>query len=258
MPIALVTGGSRGIGAAAARLAAARGYAVALCYRSAGEAAARVVDEIERAGGRALALRADVSREEEVVELFARLDRELGRLDALVNNAGVLEPQTRLEGIDAHRLARVLGVNVIGSFLCAREAVKRMSTLHGGKGGAIVNLSSAAARLGSPVRVHRLRGLERRDRHLHRRPRARGRGRRHSCERRAARADRHGHAGRERRARASRAARAKRPDGPRRQRGRDRPSDPVPALPRGRLRDGRHPRRNGRALTPGRNRNPGV
>jgi len=148
--VALVTGASRGIGAATAKLAAARGFAVGVNYLRDEAAARGVVAEIERAGGRALALRADVAREEDVVRLFAEVDAKLGPLTALVNNAGVCAVQSRVEAMDAKRLAFVFGVNVIGSFLCAREALKRMSTRHGGRGGAIVNLSSGASRLGSP------------------------------------------------------------------------------------------------------------
>lgn len=150
MKIILITGASRGIGAATARLAAARGYAVCVNYRTNAPAANAVVAGITAAGGRAVALQADVAVESEVVRLFESCDRELGRLTALVNNAGVLETQTRVETIDAARLERVFAANVIGSFICAREAVRRMSTRHGGHGGTIVNVSSGAARLGSP------------------------------------------------------------------------------------------------------------
>lgn len=146
----LVTGGSRGIGAATARLAAARGYAVCVNYVSNAAAAAAVVDGITGSGGRAVAVQADVAVEADVVRLFETCDRQLGRLDALVNNAGILETQSRVEDLDAARLQRVFATNVTGSFLCAREAVRRMSTKHGGAGGAIVNLSSGAARWGSP------------------------------------------------------------------------------------------------------------
>jgi NAD(P)-dependent dehydrogenase (short-subunit alcohol dehydrogenase family) len=145
-----VTGGGRGIGAAVARLAAARGFAVALSYLENRAAAEATAAEIERAGGRALALRGDVAREADVVRVFTEVDRELGPLDALVNNAGVLAPQLRLDAMDAARIERVLAVNVLGALLCAREAVRRMSTRRGGRGGAIVNVSSGAARLGSP------------------------------------------------------------------------------------------------------------
>jgi NAD(P)-dependent dehydrogenase (short-subunit alcohol dehydrogenase family) len=148
--VLIVTGGGRGIGAATARLAGRRGYAVAVGYRqdrAAAEAVARTIDE---EGGRAIAVGADVAVEADVLRLFATVDRDLGRLTALVNNAGVLEPQTRLEHMDAARINRILAVNVTGTLLCAREAVKRMSTRTGGAGGAIVNVSSGAARLGSP------------------------------------------------------------------------------------------------------------
>ena len=146
----IVTGGSRGIGAATARLAAARGYAVCVNYLNNATAAAVVVNAIKQAGGRAAAVQADVAVEADVVRLFETCDRELGRLDALVNNAGILETQCRVDAMDAARLQRVFATNVTGSFMCAREAVRRMSTKHGGAGGAIVNLSSGAARLGSP------------------------------------------------------------------------------------------------------------
>jgi NAD(P)-dependent dehydrogenase (short-subunit alcohol dehydrogenase family) len=145
----IVTGASRGIGAATARLAAARGYAVCVNYRGNRDAAAEVVQSIEAHGGRAFAVAADVSIEADVVRLFEAADRELGPLAGLVNNAGMLEKQMRLESMDAARLQRVFATNVTGAFMCAREAVRRMSTRRGGKGGAIVNVSSAAARLGS-------------------------------------------------------------------------------------------------------------
>ncbi|MCW0210806.1 SDR family oxidoreductase [Achromobacter veterisilvae] len=148
--VMLVTGGSRGIGAAVARLAARRGYAVAVNYHARADAAQAVVEEIRGAGGRAVALQADVSQEAQVVRMFRAVDEELGRIDALVNNAGILETQMRVDSMSAERLLRVLSTNVVGAFLCAREAVRRMSTRHGGQGGAIVNVSSAAARLGSP------------------------------------------------------------------------------------------------------------
>jgi NAD(P)-dependent dehydrogenase (short-subunit alcohol dehydrogenase family) len=145
----LVTGGSRGIGAATARLAASRGYVVCVNYRHDRRAAGEIVSDIERAGGRAVAMQADVSIEGEVVRLFQEIDRDLGPLRALVNNAGVLERQRRLDEMDAARIGRVFATNVTGAFICAREAVKRMSTRHGGGGGAIVNVSSRAAALGA-------------------------------------------------------------------------------------------------------------
>jgi NAD(P)-dependent dehydrogenase (short-subunit alcohol dehydrogenase family) len=148
--VMIVTGASRGIGAATARLGAAAGYAVCVNYLRNEAAAAALVEEISTAGGSAIAVAADVAREAEVIALFERVDAELGTVTALVNNAGILETQSRLENMDAARLGRVFAVNVFGSFLCAREAVRRMSTGHGGGGGAIVNVSSAASRLGSP------------------------------------------------------------------------------------------------------------
>jgi len=148
--VVIITGASRGIGAATARLAAQRGYAVCVNYRH-GEAEARlVVRDIEVAGGRAVAVQADISVEGDVLRLFETCDRILGPLTALVNNAGLLETQMRVEFMDAARLQRVLATNVVGAFLCAREAVRRMSLNRGGTGGAIVNISSGAARLGSP------------------------------------------------------------------------------------------------------------
>jgi NAD(P)-dependent dehydrogenase (short-subunit alcohol dehydrogenase family) len=148
--VMIVTGGGRGIGAATARLAAERGYAVCVNYRKNREAADAVAAAIRRAGGRAIAAGADVASEAEVVRLFATVDAELGPLTALVNNAGILEKQTRVEQIDAARIDRVFATNVRGAFICAREAVRRMSTRHGGAGGAIVNVSSRAAQLGAP------------------------------------------------------------------------------------------------------------
>jgi NAD(P)-dependent dehydrogenase (short-subunit alcohol dehydrogenase family) len=148
--ILLVTGAGRGIGAATARLAAARGYDVCVNYRRNKDAAARVVSDVEAAGRRAVAVQADVSIEADVVRLFETCDRQLGRVNALVNNAAILETQMRLDAMDAARVTRILATNVVGPFLCAREAVRRMSTHYGGSGGAIVNVSSGASRLGSP------------------------------------------------------------------------------------------------------------
>ena len=149
-PLILITGAGRGIGAATARLAAARGYAVCVNYRSDEASANAVVEAIQRDGGSAVALRADVSNEAGVRALFTAIDAQPGRLAALVNNAGMLERQCRVEDLDADRLQRVFATNVIGPFLCAREAVRRMSSRHGGPGGAIVNVSSMASRLGAP------------------------------------------------------------------------------------------------------------
>lgn len=145
----LITGGGRGIGAACALLAAARGYQVCVNYHSDAEAAAGVVGAIEAAGGAAFAVQADVADESGVERMFALADERFGPLDALVNNAGILARQARVEQMDAARINRILTTNVTGSFLCAREAVRRMSTRHGGRGGAIVNLSSRAAVLGA-------------------------------------------------------------------------------------------------------------
>ena len=146
----LVTGGSRGIGAATALLAARSGYAVAVNYTSQAAAADAVVQQIRSAGGTAIAVQADVADEAQVVAMFAQVDAQLGRLTALVNNAGVVDVAARVDAMDAARLQRMFAINVTGSFLCAREAVRRMSTRYGGSGGAIVNVGSAAARLGSP------------------------------------------------------------------------------------------------------------
>jgi len=146
----LITGGSRGIGAATALLAARQGYAVAINYSANSLAADEVVRQIRQAGGQAMALRADVADEGQVMAMFEKIDAKFGRLTALVNNAGVVDQTTRVEAITLARLQRMFEINVFGSFLCAREAVRRMSTRHGGAGGAIVNVSSAAARLGAP------------------------------------------------------------------------------------------------------------
>jgi NAD(P)-dependent dehydrogenase (short-subunit alcohol dehydrogenase family) len=148
--VVLVTGGSRGIGAATARLAAARGWAVAVNYASNADAAQAVVQEIRAGGARAMAVQADVADEAQVVAMFRQVDAGLGRLTDLVNNAGVVDVAARVEAMTGARLQRMFGINVIGSILCAREAVRRMGTRHGGTGGAIVNVSSAAARLGAP------------------------------------------------------------------------------------------------------------
>jgi NAD(P)-dependent dehydrogenase (short-subunit alcohol dehydrogenase family) len=147
--VLLITGASRGIGAATARLAAQRGYSVCVNYRRNRDAAAAVVESIEAAGGIAVAVDADVAVEADVVRLFDTCDRLLGVPAGLVNNAGIVETQMRVETMDAARLNRIFATNVIGPFICAREAVRRMSTKHGGRGGAIVNVSSGAARLGA-------------------------------------------------------------------------------------------------------------
>jgi len=148
--VLVVTGGGRGIGAATARLAAKRGYSVCVNFLRDRASADRVVQDIREAGGTAIAVAGDISLEKDVLSLFRECDRSLGQLTALVNNAGIVERQSRVEQMDAPRLQRVFATNVLGAFLCAREAIKRMSTKHGGKGGAIVNISSGASRLGSP------------------------------------------------------------------------------------------------------------
>jgi NAD(P)-dependent dehydrogenase (short-subunit alcohol dehydrogenase family) len=146
----LVTGGSRGIGAALARLAGRRGYAVAVNYATDRASAQRVVEAIAAAGGRALAIGADVAVEADIMRLFATAEHELGPLSALVNNAGITGGIARLADVSAEMLTRLWAVNLSGSLVCAREAVRRMSTRRGGGGGAIVNVSSLAARIGSP------------------------------------------------------------------------------------------------------------
>ena len=148
--VLIVTGAARGIGAAVARLAARDGYRVVVNYSASRQAAETLAGEIGAAGGSAVALAGDVAKEADVLRLFAETDKRFGRLDGLVNNAGIISQSGRLETLKAEDLKRVFEVNTIGSFLCAREAVKRMSTARGGKGGAIVNFSSAAATLGSP------------------------------------------------------------------------------------------------------------
>lgn len=149
-PVILITGGSRGIGSATARLAAAQGYDVVLTFVSDESAAKQVAEEIEANGRRALAVRADSSDPSQVSALFDTIDREFGRIDVLVNNAAILAKQSRLEDLSYDRLQRVFAVNAIGPMLCAQQSIKRMSQRHGGQGGSIVNVSSAAARLGSP------------------------------------------------------------------------------------------------------------
>lgn len=149
--VLLVTGGSRGIGAATCRLAAKAGWAVAVNYATNSLAADEVVRAIRADGGRAMAVQAQVEDEAQVLRMFEQIDAKLGRLTGLVNNAGVVDRRARLDEMDMARWRRMFDINVIGSLLCAREAVRRMSPRHGGSGGAIVNLSSAAARLGSPA-----------------------------------------------------------------------------------------------------------
>ncbi|MGI4813868.1 MAG: SDR family oxidoreductase [Janthinobacterium lividum] len=146
----VITGGSRGIGAATAKLAAKHGFAVCVGYRADLEAAERVVTEIKAAGGSAIAVHVDVSKEEDVIALFDTAERSLGPIVGLVNNAAVNERHSRVEDYSLARLQRIFAVNAIGPFLCSREAVRRMATRHGGAGGAIVNVSSSSAQMGSP------------------------------------------------------------------------------------------------------------
>jgi NAD(P)-dependent dehydrogenase (short-subunit alcohol dehydrogenase family) len=149
-PLILITGGSRGVGAATARLAAARGYDVAISYVANEPAALAVVADVQAAGRRALAVQADSADPEQVAQLFAAIDRTFGRIDVLVNNAGVLATQSRLEDLGHERMQRIFAVNAIGPMLCAQQAVKRMAYRHNGAGGVVINVSSGAARLGSP------------------------------------------------------------------------------------------------------------
>ena len=149
-PVLLVTGGSRGIGAATARLAAQAGWAVAVNYTQNSQAADEVVRAIRADGGQAISVQADVGDEAQIMAMFAQVDAKLGRLSGLVNNAGIVDLPSRVDEMSWARLERMMRINVLGSMVCAREAVRRMSTLHGGQGGAIVNLSSAAAKLGAP------------------------------------------------------------------------------------------------------------
>jgi NAD(P)-dependent dehydrogenase (short-subunit alcohol dehydrogenase family) len=150
VPLILITGGSRGVGAATARLAAAQGYDVAISFISHESAAQAVVADVEAQGRRALAVRADSADPDQVAHLFAEIDRAFGRIDVLVNNAAMLALQSRIEDLDFARIQRIFAVNAIGPILCAQQAVRRMSTRYNGTGGAVINVSSAAARLGSP------------------------------------------------------------------------------------------------------------
>lgn len=150
MGIALVTGGSRGIGRATAILLAQSGYQVVVNYQRNKIAADEVISTIRAQGGEALAIKADIADELQVLAMFAEIDSAYGPVTALVNNAGIIFPQSAIENLTAERINRVMATNVTGYFLCSREAVKRMAYRHGGEGGAIVNVSSAAARLGSP------------------------------------------------------------------------------------------------------------
>ena len=148
--VLLITGGGRGIGAATARLAASQGWAVAVNYTANSLAADEVVRGIRELGGTAITVKADVADEAQVLAMFQKIDAKLGRLSGLVNNAGVVDVSARVDEMSVARIKRMFDINVIGSMLCAREAVRRMSTKHGGEGGSVVNVSSAASRLGSP------------------------------------------------------------------------------------------------------------
>jgi NAD(P)-dependent dehydrogenase (short-subunit alcohol dehydrogenase family) len=148
--VMIISGGSRGIGRATALLAARRGYDVAVCYARDAASANHVVDQIAALGRKARSFACDVSRAGDVVRLFRNVDAELGPVNVLVNNAGIIDAQARVDEMSEERIARMFAINVTGSFLCAKEAIRRMSTRHGGTGGAIVNVSSAASRIGSP------------------------------------------------------------------------------------------------------------
>jgi NAD(P)-dependent dehydrogenase (short-subunit alcohol dehydrogenase family) len=149
--VLLITGGSRGIGAATALLAAQDGWAVAVNYANNQAAANQVVQAIAQTGGQAIAVQGDVADEAQIARLFATVDQQLGRVTGLVNNAGVVDVTARVEDMSWQRLERMMRINVLGTFACAKEAIRRMSTRHGGQGGVIVNLSSVAARLGAPA-----------------------------------------------------------------------------------------------------------
>ena len=179
----IVTGASRGIGAATARLAAQRGYSVAVNFHEGQKQARQVVEEILAAGGRAIEIQADVSHESEVVHMFEAAERELGHIKGLVNNAGVTGGFARVEDVSAEAVERVFAVNVTGAILCAREAVRRMSTQRGGSGGAIVEYLFARGADRLPGRVGALCGQQRGNRQLHNWTRAGSRDRRNSCER---------------------------------------------------------------------------
>ncbi|WP_127077979.1 glucose 1-dehydrogenase [Rhodomicrobium lacus] len=149
-PLMLITGGSRGVGAATARLAAAKGYDVVITFVSNEAAARAVAADIEATGQRALAVRADSADPDQIAQLFSTIDREFGRIDVLVNNAGIIAQQSRLENLSFARMQRIFAVNAIGPMLCAQQAARRMSTRNNGRGGVVINISSASARLGSP------------------------------------------------------------------------------------------------------------
>ena len=148
-PVLLITGASRGIGAATAILAAQNGWAVAVNYAQNALAADEVVRQIRQAGGTAISVQGDVGHEDQILALFAQVDAKLGRISGLVNSAGIVDMTSRVDAMSWERVERMMRINVLGSFACTREAIRRMSTRHGGEGGVIVNLSSAASRLGA-------------------------------------------------------------------------------------------------------------
>lgn len=148
--VIIITGAGRGIGAATALAAARAGYRICINYLADDDAAHRVLEQVRELGAEAITVRADVSVEDEVIQLFQRVDNELGRITALVNNAGTIGHKSRVDEMSEFRLLKLMKTNVVGPMLCAKHALQRMSTRHGGQGGAIVNVSSVAARLGSP------------------------------------------------------------------------------------------------------------
>ena len=238
--VVIITGGSRGIGRATAIAAAARGFRVCVGYASNEAAAREVVSAIEAKNGKAIAVKCDVGSESDILALFKAAD-EFGTLGALVNNAGIVGPTSRVDDMSAERIQRMMAVNVTGSILCAREAVKRMSTRHGGKGGVIVNLSSVAAKLGSPntyVDYAASKGaIDSFTIGLGLRSRRRG----HSRRRDPARPDRYRNSRQRRRARPRPSAQPHGADEARRHRGRNRQRHRLADVGRGLLRDQRHP-----------------
>lgn len=246
----IVTGASRGIGAAVATLAGERGYAVAVNFATGEANAKKVVDEIVAGGGRAVSIRADISSEQQIVRMFQTAERELGPIKALVNNAGITGGFARVEEVSSAAITSVLAVNVGGAMLCLREAVRRMSTRRGGTGGAIVNISSRAAHYALRIcgRVGTLRGIERRDRQLHHRTRTRSRNGRHSCERRGAGIGRHGVACRERRSGPPATDDGEHHDGKRGRAARNRGRSVVAVVPGSVVHDWSDPGNRGRAL----------
>ena len=187
--VLVVTGASRGIGASIARIGARRGYAVCVNYNKSPAAAERVVDEITKEGGRAIAVHADVGNSQAVTRLFGTVDQKLGRVTALVNNAAMYAGVNRIDDMTPEQLQETFATNIFGYFYCAREAVRRMSTRHGGTGGFIVNVSSRGATFGGLPKEKSLRRQQRSGGKLHQRAGARGRRRGHPCQRHKARPD---------------------------------------------------------------------